>query len=138
MGMDILESYPARRKPPQSELAFRLRARAASVAMGTIKAIVCRVGAEPVLEELEAKLDAFQRIVGGSIEVFPVRPFGDPCLAGYCRDNGRFEVPPNRVFGTVGLVYGDLVVFNADREDEGSCTPADLAWLKTNSRKVRS
>jgi len=99
----------------------------------TIKVIVCRIGEPAAIEEILPHI--FRCIVGWSMEVFPVR-LAPPVLAGYARDAGRYALPRNRAFSTVGMVHGDVVIFNADHDDERSVTEADLAWVEQDTAQA--
>lgn len=93
-----------------------------------ISVIVVRVGQEPVIEEIVPELSEFQRLVGGSIEGWGV-PGTE--LALYCRSDGRYAMPPNRLIKGLDLLHGNFVVARANAAgDEVSLKPGDLEALK--------
>lgn len=86
---------------------------------GTITIIACRVGKDPIVEELPSGLKAMQGFVGGFIECVSLSPEIDL----WCNDefllNGS---APNRAVSCGGaeplVVHGDF--FLASHDDEGN------------------
>ncbi len=88
--------------------------------MNAIKVVVCRVGCDPVVEEIRQSLESFQMIVGGFIQ--HVHIYRDIWIC--CNEEGRNNgLKPNRCG-----VLGDFFFFhlNADGQED-SLSDADVA-----------
>jgi hypothetical protein len=98
--------------------------------MSTIKVIVCRVGRQPAVEEMENALHAFQELVGGYVEWVGFRR---PAGCGiFCNEEGLLRrLPLNRKVPNAGPVHGDFVVCGMDEEGENrSLTDAEIAAIE--------
>ncbi len=93
-----------------------------------IKALVCRVGAEPVVEEREDVFESWQKLVGGWIEV--VRVEGGVFLL--CNEEGLLlGLPYNRDVAR-HHIHGDFALVRDDAEgDFASLTDVDVeTWTR--------
>ncbi len=78
-----------------------------------MKVIVKKVGGEPEVVEIEDKLEVYQRIVGGHIEVFPLWD-GILCI---CNEEGKLNgMLPNIMYGRE-IICGDIIFISARGED---------------------
>lgn len=96
-----------------------------------MRALVCRVGQAPVVEEVDPGLKASQKIVGGYIESVCL---SDDGVYLTCNEEGKIHgLPSNRPLMTedgqvVDIIAGNFLVHRVDREGEScSLTDADIA-----------
>jgi hypothetical protein len=93
------------------------------------RAILCRLGLPPVVEDVPIGLAPLQTIVGGPIAALVVAPGIDVI----CRD-APYLLPPNRALPigrwAGGLVHGDFLVARYEWGEHVDLRPADLSyWL---------
>jgi hypothetical protein len=83
-----------------------------------IKAIVCRVGTDPVVEEIDRSLESLQKLVGGYLERIPLEVQVDV----WCNEDGKlWELEENRwVDSAKGpvLLLGDFVILSRNSAGE--------------------
>lgn len=78
-----------------------------------MKVIVKKVGREPEVVEIEDRLEVYQEIVGGYIEVFPL---WDNILC-ICNEEGKLNgMLPNIMYGQE-IICGDIIFISARGED---------------------
>ena len=106
--------------------------------MSKLKIVVCRVGAAPVVEEIDHGLKPMQAIVGGYIEL--VRLAGEYDGDGidlYCDEEFLCkDYLPNRLVANTTPIHGDFFIVGHDAEGETvGLTDAQCAeWMaKANS-----
>lgn len=84
-----------------------------------VKAIVCRVGETPKVEQLEDTLPAWQKLVDGYIEIVHL----DDGVYIVCNDEGRFTQPFNRLVpgraANIDEKTFDVIVGPKDRPPPG-------------------
>lgn len=105
--------------------------------MKTLRAVVCRVGQPPVVEQIGSGLESFQALVGGSIQMVPVPDEnGRRSLALYLNEEGKLiGLPPNLLWldGTRvhDVLVGDVfIVGPADRNgDDTGLTDKQVRWV---------
>lgn len=91
----------------------------------TVRVMVCRTG-KAEIKEIPNTLKAFQKLVGGPIEVF--KAFPDRDLVTLCNEEGYLRnMLPNPYF--VGIV-GTVVVCGKRGEEFASLTDAQVSTLK--------
>jgi len=101
-----------------------------------IRAIVCRMGAEPVVEEIDEGLSTKQAIVDGFVTALCIggNPHRGRGIDLWCNDEGMdLELPANRLLrlpgGTLG-VLGNFLVCAHDDDESVSLTDDEIAaWL---------
>jgi len=62
--------------------------------MSKLRVLVCRVGQEPIAEEIDPGLEPMQKIVGGYVECLGLEKNVDL----WCNEEGRYTLPLNRRF----------------------------------------
>ena len=96
-----------------------------------MKVVVCRVGAEPVVEEIEPGLKAMQAVVGGYIERVQL----DASIDLWCNEEGRIiGLLPNRLahanYGPQPI-HGDFFIAKYDGDETRGLSAAELVvWLE--------
>jgi len=95
-----------------------------------IKVIICKVGEQPEVTEIESGLDAMQAIVGGLIECVAITRDADGGVDLWCNEEGLFTCQPNRLVGQTPI-HGDFFLARHNNEgDTLGLTEADIAkWL---------
>ena len=92
-----------------------------------VKVIKFSHDSDPMVVELEPTLEAMQALVGGYIEIVPLRSDG---LELCCNEEGKFkDLPPTvDIFGGQDTVVGDCALMRHDDEGEMvSVTAEDIA-----------
>lgn len=88
--------------------------------MAKLTIVACRLGQEPVIEQMEPGLEAMQAFVGGYIEA--VRLEGEYGRAGidlYCDEEFLLKsYAPNRWVSRELLIHGDFFISGHDDEGE--------------------
>lgn len=96
-----------------------------------ITVIICKVGEEPTVTEIESGLDAMQAIVGGLIECVSITADETGGVDLWCNEEGLFLCQPNRLMGLIPI-HGDF--FIARHDNQGNTTSLEDAdvekWLK--------
>lgn len=78
-----------------------------------MKVVVKKAGKDPEVIEIEDKLEVYQNIVGGYIEVFP---FHGSILC-VCNEEGKLKgLQPNFLFRN-DVICGDVIFISASGED---------------------
>jgi hypothetical protein len=99
-----------------------------------LKVIICRVGQEPVVEEIDSGLAPMQKIVGGYIEC--VRLLGTPFEHGidlWCNEEFLLhDFKPNRLIRADLAIHGDFFIAAHDDEGEtlGLTEGEQAIWMK--------
>lgn len=101
------------------------------------KIIVCRVGADPVVEDHELTLKAMQQIVGGYVECVAIAPG----LTLWCNEDGKnLPLPFNRHVAiqlpafpvpAVLAIVGDFFVAHETPDGFFDVTPEDIDLVKS-------
>jgi hypothetical protein len=97
-----------------------------------LKIVAVRIGAEPVVEELEPGLRPMQEFVGGSIE----RLCLDATTDLWCNEDGKRTHSSNRLYvspaGYTDAIHGDFFLLSHDGEGEtvGLTDAQAETWLK--------
>jgi hypothetical protein len=79
-----------------------------------IRVVMCRVGAEPVVEEISELGEDWQKIVGGFFEVTSCFPIG---VIVSNEDAVRLKLEPNRDTPRAGIIRGDFFVTEFPSEE---------------------
>ena len=104
-----------------------------------IRVLVCEVGKQPEVREIENDLSAMQQIVGGYIEAVGL----EPQVHLICNEEGKLTgLPLNRpILGLLGgsdIVCGNFFITRHDEEGENiSLTDADIARYRAMYEPVR-
>lgn len=78
-----------------------------------MKVMIKKVGREPEVVEIKDRLEVYQEIVGGHIEVFPL---WDNILC-ICNEDGKLNgMLPNIICGN-DVICGDIIFISARGED---------------------
>ena len=80
-----------------------------------IKIIICKVGEEPKVTEIESGLDAMQAVVGGLIECVAITADETGGVDLWCNEEGLFTCEPNRLVGQTPI-HGDFFLARHDNE----------------------
>lgn len=92
--------------------------------MENIRVMICEVGKKPYVKEIPNELKPMQNIVGGFIEVIPVK--ND--LLVVCNEEGAiFELPLNKNLGM--NIYGNFFVARNEGPEFTSITDEDIEFL---------
>ena len=88
--------------------------------MEKIRILVIEPNQAPKVEEIEPKLEEYQRIVGGYIEA--VYPWGDDEKYGnvalICNEEGKYNgCVPNRSLGDYDIIFGTFIIAGLGEED---------------------
>lgn len=94
-----------------------------------LKVLIKEPGREPFIKEIENKLESFQQIVGGYIEV--VRILHNYFLV--CNEEGKIQqLPPNFSIGDDVIVGTCFLVKDGEEGEFESLTNDDIIFLKLN------
>jgi hypothetical protein len=101
-----------------------------------IRAIVCRMGGDPIVEEIEPTMEAAHRIVGGRLDCMLLAGEGTVGrgIDLWCNDDAiELELPANRILripGGIFMVLGDFFVCAHDSEATVSLNEREIEfWL---------
>lgn len=88
------------------------------------------IGSEPERREVPNRLEEFQRLVGGYIELLPVEPHGNNIYL-VCNEEGRREaLRPNRLLNGNAIV-GNCFVTAVTNSFHRSLTDDEISWVLT-------
>lgn len=95
--------------------------------MSTIKVIVCRVGAPPVVENIENTVEAMQAIVGGWFEGVKL----ESSIMLSINEEGRLRgLPFNRLVGSLAIVGDFFITGIKDAEDISLTDEQITRWME--------
>ena len=92
-----------------------------------MQVVVKRVGEAGKVQEIENELEVLQNIVGGYIQVYPLRITG---LVIICNEEGFLQgLKPNCILGQ-DVIVGDIVIARQGEEDFESLNEAEIRALR--------
>lgn len=100
-----------------------------------IKVIICKVGEQPEVIEIDSSLEAAQAVVGGLIECLQMNGSLSSGVDLWCNEEGLFTCEPNRLVmpahGHSTPIHGAFFLARHDSEgDTISLTDADVEeWI---------
>jgi hypothetical protein len=93
------------------------------------RVIVCRVGAEAVIETIEDSITALEAVCGGPFDRWRIQRA--PGLYLFAHRAALLDtLPPNRMCGELGLLRGDFLVSRMTDEDRDSVQDAELPLIE--------
>lgn len=94
-----------------------------------IKVVIANPGEKSEAVEINDTLEAFQKIVGGYIEILPDR-MGDGLDILINEDGRGRELPPNRIIRSFGIVGPILVTASTSEGEPRSLTDDEVALAR--------
>lgn len=105
--------------------------------MAKIKVFIKKPFSNGEVAEIENNLESFQNIVDGYIEPLLFKPLANKNIIAYCNEEAVIKGTflPN-VKNENTIIFGNIVFFKTDGENEMSLSDDDIAFIKEFIKKI--